>query len=94
MKSVFVALSVILAGAFAKASTPDSADCFSAVEQEASRIFRGSRVEQSMDPLKYKGSKVLVYGARLVLNGGRMEIEATVEKDTCQVLNIFTVWAD
>lgn len=47
-----------------------------------------------MYPLKYEGSKVIVYGARLSLNGGRMEIEATVEKETCKVLNLFTVWAD
>lgn len=94
MKVSVLALSILLASTASWASTPDSVGCVSSVLNEARKVYGNVREDQSMYPLQYEGAKVAIYGVRLEQNGGRMAIEAAVEKDTCKVLKLYTVWAD
>ena len=94
MKAQVLALSILLASTATWASTPDTVGCLSSVLDEARKVYGNVRDEQSMYPLQYEGAKVAVYGVRFEQNGGRMAIEAAVEKDTCKVLKLYTIWAD
>lgn len=82
MKALILATGILLAGSLSSATSVDTVGCYSAVLDEARKVFGPFQESQSIYPLQYEGSKVVIYGSHLEKNGGRIGIEAAVEKET------------
>ncbi|QDK38059.1 hypothetical protein [Bdellovibrio sp. NC01] len=69
-----------------------SENCADSVEAQIAQQ-QHTQVEQS-PRLDFSGNKVSIFTVRTNTHGGQAQLEAVVDKTTCQVVNTFTVWAE